>query len=246
MANSYRFNALLDSLRLVRGVFLPTKMDPYIERWPARVRDRQNLFQWSMILQETGSYTEHYPNYSPYQSSQPLLMQHLPERYGRDAFSHWMNAKAVRIQQITTLLESDGIRVEASDECWQRIIEWMSQQWVPSQEPVAVQHANPGFHEIGRRPISYSLLYDLGLLLGEHAIELCPHYQWMYWGDVPMTDAHALGRTPWVLCEPLPESGTFTSTPKRFLPVDLVSMSAGNVRNRNSSVNQFLSSLCKD
>ena len=177
MVGIYKFNVVLDSLRLI-----------------SKIAQRRTLFQWSMLDSEVGDYHQHYPEYIPYQSSQPLLMQHLPEQYGRDAYQHLMQAKPQRLAQIKKLLAGAGITVAPTDESWSHILVWLNEQCVSSNEPAALAHNSDTYCEFSTRPVFYSLLMDIALLLGEHAIELRPDFSWAFWGDVPMRNPTSLGR----------------------------------------------------
>ena len=242
MVGIYKFNVVLDSLRLIRGIAAPSKMDPFIERRFSKIAQRRTLFQWSMLDSEVGDYHQYYPEYIPYQSSQPLLMQHLPEQFGRDAYQHLMQAKPQRLAQINKLLAGAGITVAPTDESWSHILEWLNEQCVSSNEPAALAHKSDTYCEFSTRPVFYSLLMDIALLLGEHAIELRPDFSWAFWGDVPMRNPVSLGREAWVLAEPLPKNGQFLKAPSRFLPMKLVSIAA---RAENPSKVGFLSALLK-
>lgn len=227
MTKIYKYGYAIDTWRLFRGALFDKYSDPYIETHPPRIAQRKNLFRWSMIAEEVGEYEHNYPDYVPYCSPQPFLMDHLPEKYGRHAFEHILEAKEFRIQQIESLLNSFAIPVESTDQSWRHIIKWLGAQKVLSKEARVTSRVGAG-HGLVLRPVYHSLVLDVALLLGEHVIKNRPDYSWFFWGDARSENASGLGRSLWVLCEPLPSGGHFKDPPKRFLPVTIVSTAATN------------------
>ena len=232
--NPYRFNPILDSLRLLRAVVFeklsgPHK-DPFIGVHPARILARKTLFKFDDIASEAGHYLHSYPNYVPYISPQPILLEHLPARYGYHAFTHLMRAKQMRLSEITQLLKQSNIAVEATEECWAAIGNWVRLHVEANLEPMhnKSQSAAPSLHgELALRPLWYSILIDLSLLLGEHLIAHSPHYSWQFWGDAHYPTN--LGRSPWILKEPLPDNGVWEHQPQIMMPFNLLRNSASKI-----------------
>ncbi|MGH1541481.1 MAG: hypothetical protein ACRBHB_13725 [Arenicella sp.] len=217
----YPFNPFLDSLRLVRGTLFDKSMDPYIQNDPRRIRSRKSLFLFNSIQDETGNYEFNYAGYKPYISPQPLLMHHLPAKYGRHAFQHLMDSKAERIEQISRLLEQSSINVEATAQCWMDIGNWVSKHVESNQEHDFLKRTPTNSLLLGElkfRPLWYSLLTDLALLLGEQLIYLKPEYSWQFWADINCHNPGSLGRSIWVLREPLPTHGKWHHQPCRITP----------------------------
>lgn len=191
--------------------------------------ERKTLFHFSYIAHEAGAYDHDFRPYEPYISPQPLLMEHLPEKYGRAAFAHLMAMKSTRLFAVEALLRAQGIEPTATAVCWEDIGRWCGEHIEENREPAL---AELGFAK-GRfvaleavfRPLWYSILIDLCLLLGEHVISRRPGCSWQFWGDMNIKNPGGFGRSPWVLCEPLP-SGKWQHKPNRFLPYELLSASA--------------------
>lgn len=222
----YHFNILLDTCRLIRGIFFKQHIDPFIETQPQRIFTRKYLFQFSSIENESGIYINQFGGYKPYISSQPLLMQYLPERFGRDSYNHLMNARHLRLKEITRLLESYEIVVAPTVDCWENIGQWLLANIEGNKEPlyfgVIDEDAELVDDQFLFRPLWYSILLDLSLLLGEHVMVLRRECSWQFWGDINIKNSGGSGRSLWVLCEPLPKSGSWDHKPNRFLPYDLL------------------------
>ena len=217
----YRHNPLLDTLRLVRGVFRPRTADPFIGQWPGAIGARHTLFRWSDIAAESGDYVHRFDGYVPYVSPQPFHLEHLPDDYARDAFAHLMSVRAERVHAIAERLEADGIRVAANAGTWATIGDWIARHVESSREPDAPSGVVAGRLVPPLRPLWHSLTLDLTLLLGEQAIERHPDASWRLPCDTPYADASRYGRGLWLLLEPLPERPT-TRAPRRLIPRQLM------------------------
>jgi hypothetical protein len=235
----YRFNPFIDSLRLIRGILFNNQIDPYIETHPPRILSRKQLFKFSDIQNESGKYQFTYKGYDPYISPQPLLMKHLPAQYGRHAFQHLIQNKAERIHQIAQLLEQYKIHIEATQACWSGIGNWVLEQIEPNREPAHIsEHTDAALiGELRLRPLWYSILTDLSLLLGEHLISLDDRFSWQFWADV---DYPGLDHSIWILCEPVPISGKWKHTPSVILPFDVLCISAGSMLKKKQNGTQVI------
>jgi len=216
---SYRYSRALDTWRLVRGIFSPARQDPYIGTWPAMIGARDTLFRWSDIAHDRGMYRHGFEGYTPYVSSQPIRMEHLPEAYARDAFTHLMDARLDRIAEITALLERHDVPSGPGGEPWEAIGRWVVRH-VESVPPPAGTSDSRAKHA---RPIWRSITLDLALLLGEQAIARRGQSSasWRFHADTPYANAADYGRGLWLLLEPLPPRPT-TAAPARVLIEDLL------------------------
>ncbi len=199
MSQVYRFNVVFDSLRFLRGAFFPKISDPYIQL-PIHIRMRKTLFRWDSIAAETGRYTHSYAGYSPYCSSQPLLMDLLPRPYAQDAYEHAMQALPERITEITGLLKESGCVVAATPESWRGIQSWLRSNLEVTQEPksLALRKTSDG-EKLPIRPLNYSFLWDLSLLLGEQVRSIDPSYKWKFWPDSADKNSQGLTHGAWLV-----------------------------------------------
>ena len=138
---------------------------------------------------------------------------------------HLMQARPKRISMIVNLLKANGINVSANDQCWTAIGQWISANIEPNREP--------GKGGYLFRPIWYSLLLDLSVLLGEQIISLKPGNRWHFWADTPEAFADVHSHSPWVVGPDNRQSGRSVC-----LPMDLVfstaSLALNNKLNNNS------------
>ena len=222
---AYRFNYLLDSLRLIRGIFFESSgrphKDPFIGTYPPRILQRKYLFQFDSIKNESGNYLYDYSSYQPYLSSQPILIEHLPHQYAKSAFQHLMQQKENRIKQITTLLEKFDIPVEPSSSCWAAIGNWVNKHVEANLEPnyLATKKTIIVKNELILRPIWYSIAIDLALLFGEHLIRQNPEGNWQHSGDMNYLKSK---QSPWLLYGPTPTNDRWLSTPSFVQPLDSI------------------------
>jgi len=236
----YRHGPLLDSWRFVRAVFRPRSVDPFIGQTPHTIGARSVLFDWSEIAAERGDYAHRFEGYTPYCSPQPFDIEYLPDAYARDAFEHLMRERAVRVGEITALLEADGIDLEPTAGAWATIGDWVARHAEESLEPVVPGRLPPGSDIRPIRPIWHSLMLDLAMLLGEQRIARGHDISWQLGIDTPYTDAHEYGRSPWLLFGPLPVSST-TDVPNRALLMELIKgpvFGVLNDRTRSENVRQ--------
>lgn len=216
----YRFNPLLDTSRFLSGLLCAQKKDPYIQTSMSRISSRNHLFTFADINNDTAKCSYVNSGYQPYISPQPLLLEHLPEKYARHAYQHLLANKQARLQQITALLQSQQISVEPSPQSWMAIGDWIAEHIElntastidPDKKVLAIAESD-------LKPIWHSLLIDLGLLLGEQMISLNKQWSWQFWADKPYEGA---GRSPWILCEPLPSAKKWQHKPKIKLPLSAI------------------------
>ncbi len=205
--------------------------DPVLANSEQGLASRKLLFYFSSIEEESGDYEHHFPGYDPYISSQPVMIEYLPTDYGRDAFLHMMQARARRVRMIVATLKDNGITVRASDDCWTAIGQWITATIEPNKE----QSKNQALF----RPLWYSLLLDLSILLGEQMISLKPGTCWYFWGDLPDGYSDIRTRSPLIA---RPESDKHPSGNMCF-PMELVFAAATtamtNKLNNNSSDKQW-------
>jgi hypothetical protein len=160
-------------------------------------------------------------------------MEHLPAKYGREAYLHLMANKSQRISAISSLLDESGITPEPSIDCWHSIGEWLyhqieaSREWQNQEQPKTQNKSNN--RNVILRPLCYSLLIDLSLLFGEHVISNKSICHWFFWDDAKIVNPQSLGRSPWVLCEQMPTTGQWRHIPDRFVPFDMLRNIAKNM-----------------
>lgn len=203
---TYRIDPLRDTLRLLRGIVRPSTADPFIQQNPRAIAARSRLFRWDSITNDETHLAV--ASYEPYQSPEPLLMQHLPADAGRRAFAHLMDASPSRVEAISTLLTQHGIDVQANEDCWKAIAEFVVARIQPSAHTErAVHESSPnnanewlilrGEHFIA--PVWHSVALDLALLMGDHAMQQRPELSWCFWADSGFDEPNAYGRSPWLL-----------------------------------------------
>ena len=199
MSKVYRFNVMLDSLRFLRSVFFTKYTDPYIQM-PIHVRMRKTLFRWDSIAAETGQYQHNYPGYAPYCSSQPLFMEQLPKPYAQDAYAHAMQALPERITQITRLLTESGCVVDTTPESWRGIQRWLRSHLEASQEPKSLALVDINSSDnLPIRPLNYSFIFDLSLLLGEQVRGIDASYRWKFWPDAADKNSQGVSHGAWLV-----------------------------------------------
>ncbi|MFK7854295.1 MAG: hypothetical protein AB8B79_09295 [Granulosicoccus sp.] len=201
---------------------------------PRAIAARSTLFHWD-DLQELDAHSqvaERY-DYPPFISSQPLLIQHLPEEFGRQAFEHLMSNRTTRLKIIKSMLKDAGIELDASDECWQAIQKWIFDLVEPSQITLSKLGDNPTKADLLQlrgehftHKVWHSLIIDLSLLLADQAQLVHPQLNWVFWADSSIDDAGRFGRSPWLMInKPLTLTG---EKPSRIL---VMSMVTGIVQN---------------
>ena len=171
---------------------------------PRAIGARSTLFHWDSLNEaQSSESTAALFGYSPFISCQPLLFDHLPEQYGRQAFNHLMDTRSTRLHTITTLLSSAGVQINASRSCWLDIERWIVKMIEPSAKTQSALDGSWSEHaltalkgELFVPPIWHSLIIDLGLLLTHHLQQHCDHLGWVFWADSGVSDAQRFGRSP--------------------------------------------------
>lgn len=197
---------------------------------PRAIGARHTLFRWDSLADTNGRPAElpsPFVGYEPFISVQPILFQHLPEQYGREAFNHFCTVSTQRIEQIGGLLGRHGLQVSAAQPAWGEIGAWIyqhidisdsSRDKLPSQ-PTQQQIYSLGAEHL-MAPVWQSVCVDLSLLLAKKVQIVRPELEWLYWADSGISNAYQYGRSPWLVDK---STLIVDHEPERILMVDLVS-----------------------
>jgi hypothetical protein len=196
---------------------------------PCAIGARHTLFRWDSLIDSSGRPVELPPpfvDYEPFISVHPILFQHLPEQYGREAFNHFCTVGTRRIEQISGLLQRHGLQVSTPQPAWKKIGAWIYQHIdisdsarnkLPSQ-PTQQQIFSLGAEQL-MAPIWQSICVDLSLLLAEKMQIKRPELDWLYWADSGISNAYQYGRSPWLVDK---SNLIKDQAPQRILMVDRV------------------------
>lgn len=115
-----------------------------------------------------------FTGYEPYQMLHPRLPEDLPRAQAVEEYEHLMAAKAERKEQVLGLLRRNGLEFAGDDRSLAALVPWIA------------EHAEADAQDPARlRPLWYAVVNDLGLLLGDCAIERHPHLRWEMWSGGP-------------------------------------------------------------
>lgn len=221
---------------------------------PRAIAARSTLFHWDDLKEvDVHSQIAKRYDYPAFISSQPLLLQHLPEEFGRQAFEHLMSNQATRLKIITSVLNDAGIKLDASEACWQAIQKWIFDLVEPSHATLSKLGDKPTKADLLQlrgehfaHKIWQSLIIDLSLLLAHKAQLVHPQLDWAFWADSAIDDAARFGRSPWLMLnKPLTRT---EHEPSRILVMSMVtgivqSLLTHKLLNQGPSENDALSRL---
>lgn len=105
--------------------------------------------------------------YWPYIPITDGPFEDLPRRDARRAYAHLMAAKAERVEQLRRLVESSGIRLGTTDADLQALNDWF-------RGTVELSTTDPN----RLSNLSYAVVHDVALFLGDVAIERSPGLRW--------------------------------------------------------------------
>ncbi len=225
----YRYNILLDSIRLLKATLSSQWGDPFIMTNPRAIGARRALFRWDSLKDVNGYPIElpaPFADYQPFTSVQPILFQHLPEQFGREAFNHFCSVSEQRIEQIVGLFQPHGFEVAAEKPAWEKIGAWIYQHIDVSDcagKKLSNQPTQQQIYALGAErlmaPVWQSICVDLSLLMAEKLRIGKPELNWIFWADSGISNAYQYGRSPWLVDKSTLIDG---QAPERILLVDMI------------------------
>lgn len=230
MQMSYQLGPLRDIARLLRGILRPSEADPFVQQNPRALGAHDTLFLWESIHEAT--LPTGFTGYTPYQSPEPLLMQHLPADAGRRTFEHLMQMAPVRIDAITKLLTALGHEVQPTAQSWQSIAEFLIEHITPSDvtaQALKITTPSDSMGWLALRserlvaPLWHSISVDLALLMAAQAMQHHPALEWRFWADSGFEEPEAFGRSPW-----LQDTSISGDKPVRTLLFEMIAVNMGN------------------
>jgi hypothetical protein len=107
--------------------------------------------------------------YVPFDPGVSGPLQDVARREAREAFERLMSEKATRIQMLRSLLQTNGVVLEGSDEGVQELNDWFRENVEPSR-------LEPG--RLGN--LWYAVVNDIALFLGDVMIERAQGLRWEF------------------------------------------------------------------